>query len=100
MGASAMFALYTYVAPFLQIVTSASDAFVTVAIILIGFGFTFGNWLGGRVANWSLNGATAISLTALAAIMLVAPLTLETPVGAALTLFAWGTAAFAIVPPV
>lgn len=68
--------------------------------MLIGIGFTLGNWLGGRVADWSLEGATAIFLGALAAIMLVAPLTLSTPVGAAVTLFVWGTAAFAIVPPV
>ncbi|MEH6774000.1 MAG: MFS transporter, partial [Cereibacter changlensis] len=59
-----------------------------------------GNWLGGRVADWSLDGATAIFLGALAAIMLVAPLTLGSQIGAAITLFLWGAAAFAIVPPV
>ena len=100
LGASAMFALYTYVAPILETVTGASTSFVTVGLILIGLGFTFGNWLGGRVADWSLDGATMIFLGALAAVMLIAPLTLGTHVGAALTLFAWGTAAFAIVPPV
>lgn len=100
MGASAMFALYTYVAPVLETVTGVSSGFVTFALMLIGIGFTLGNWLGGRVADWSLEGATAIFLGALAAIMLVAPLTLSTPVGAAVTLFVWGTAAFAIVPPV
>lgn len=100
MGASAMFALYTYVAPILQTVTGASDAFVTGALMLIGLGFTLGNWLGGRVADWSLDGALAIFLGALAAIMFVAPWTIVTPLGAALTLLAWGTAAFAIVPPV
>ncbi|PZX54356.1 MFS transporter [Cereibacter changlensis] len=100
LGASAMFALYTYVSPVLTTLAGASDGFVTLALVLIGLGFTFGNWLGGRVADWSLDGATAIFLGALAAIMLVAPLTLGSQIGAAITLFLWGAAAFAIVPPV
>src|SRR5690606_9998815 len=64
MGASAMFALYTYVAPILTKVTGVSDGFVTLALVLIGLGFTIGNWLGGKVADWSLDGATAIFLAA------------------------------------
>lgn len=100
LGASAMFSLYTYVTPILVTLAGASDAFVTAALMLIGLGFTVGNWLGGRVADWSLDGATAIFLGALAAILFVAPMTFGTHVGAALTLFAWGVAAFGIVPPV
>lgn len=100
LGASAMFSLYTYVAPVLTTLAGASEAFITLALVLIGLGFTFGNWLGGRVADWSLDGATAIFLGALAAIMLVAPLFLGSEIGAAATLFFWGAAAFAIVPPV
>ena len=100
LGASAMFALYTYVAPVLTSLAGASDSFVTLALVLIGLGFTVGNWLGGRVVDWSLDGATAIFLGALAAIMLVAPLTLNSQIGAAITVFLWGAAAFAIVPPV
>lgn len=100
LGSSAMFALYTYVAPILTTLAGASDGFVTVALVLVGLGFTLGNWLGGRVADWSLDGATVIFLGALAAIMLVSPLLLGSQVGAAIALFLWGTAAFAIVPPV
>ena len=100
LGASAMFALYTYVAPVLTSLTGASDGFITLALVLIGLGFTFGNWLGGRLADWSLDGATAIFLAGLSVISLLAPLTLGTTLGAAVTLFFWGAAAFAIVPPV
>ncbi|MBL8584634.1 MAG: MFS transporter, partial [Rhizobiaceae bacterium] len=63
-------------------------------------GFTIGNWLGGRLADWSLDGATKIFLLALASIMLVLPLLMSTTGGAALGLLLWGGAAFAIVPPV
>ncbi|MGI6856679.1 MFS transporter [Mesorhizobium sp. 1B3] len=100
MGAGAMFTLYTYVAPILETLTGASDSFVTFGLALIGVGFTIGNWLGGRLADWSLDGATKIFLGALAAIMLVLPLAFGSHAGAAIGLLVWGAAAFAIVPPV
>lgn len=99
-GASAMFTLYTYVAPLLEDLTGASGGFVTLALVLIGLGFTIGNWLGGRVADWSLDGAAAIFLAVLATIMLVIPLVIGSHVGAAVALLIWGGAAFGIVPPV
>ncbi|GAB3121773.1 MFS transporter [Novispirillum itersonii] len=100
LGSSAMFTLYTYVAPLLQTLTQASGLFVTVALVLIGLGFTVGNGVGGRVADWSLDGATALFLGALALIMLAMPLVIGNPAGAAGVLLLWGAAAFAIVPPV
>ncbi|MGO4852989.1 MFS transporter [Phaeovulum sp. W22_SRMD_FR3] len=100
LGASAMFTLYTYVAPLLETLTGASGGFVTLALALIGLGFTLGNGLGGRVADWSLDGATAIFLAALAVIMLVMPLLIGSHAGASVVLLVWGGAAFAIVPPV
>ncbi|WP_028033498.1 MFS transporter [Chelativorans sp. J32] len=100
MGAGAMFTLYTYVAPTLETLTGASGRFVTFGLALIGIGFTIGNWLGGRLADWSLDGATKMFLGALALIMLVLPLAFGSHVGAAVGLLFWGAAAFAIVPPV
>lgn len=100
MGAGAMFTLYTYVAPALTTLTGASDGFVTLGLVLIGVGFTFGNALGGKLADWSLDGATKIFLGALATIMFVLPFLFASHVGAAVGLLVWGAAAFAIVPPV
>jgi DHA1 family inner membrane transport protein len=100
MGAGAMFTLYTYVAPTLTELTGASEGFVTLALVLIGVGFTIGNGLGGRLADWSLDGATRIFLGALALVMLALPFVLSSHVGAAIGLVVWGAAAFAIVPPV
>ena len=100
MGAGAMFTLYTYVVPALETLTHASGSFVTIALALIGVGFTIGNWLGGRLADWSLDGATKIFLAALAATMFVLPLVFGSHAGAAIILLVWGAAAFAIVPPV
>ncbi|SMO44767.1 MFS transporter [Paracoccus laeviglucosivorans] len=100
LGASAMFTLYTYVAPILETLAGASAGFVTLALVLIGLGFTIGNWLGGKLADWSLDGATAIFLAALALIMLAMPFLIGHALTAAIVLPLWGAAAFAIVPPV
>ena len=100
MGFSGTFALYTYVAPLLEDMVGASGAFVTLALALIGIGFTIGNWAGGKLADWSPEGASIIILTAMALIMLAMPVLLTTRLSAAITLLLWGAAAFAIVPPV
>lgn len=100
LGSGAMFALYTYVAPVLAELTQASPGFVALALVLIGIGFTLGNSLGGRLADWSLDGATLLILAALALTMAVLPLLLATQLGAVLGLMVWGATAFGIVPPV
>lgn len=100
LGSGAMFALYTYVAPVLTELTQASPGFVALALVLIGVGFTLGNSLGGRLADWSLDGATLLILGMLALTMAVLPLLLTTQLGAAIGLVVWGAAAFGIVPPV
>lgn len=100
MGAGAMFTLYTYVAPVLENLTGASAGFVTIALVLIGIGFTLGNGLGGRLADWSLDGSTKLFLGALAVIMAALPFVLTSHVGALIGMLVWGAATFAIVPPV
>ncbi|NUT14631.1 MAG: MFS transporter [Cupriavidus sp.] len=100
LGAGAMFTLYTYIAPVLAELTGASGSFVTFALVLIGVGFTIGNHVGGRLADWSLDGAARIVLSALAVIMLVLPFAFAHHVTAALGLLLWGAATFAVVPPV
>lgn len=97
--AAAFFTLYTYVAPVLQNLAGASDNFITLSLVLIGLGLTVGNWLGGRLADWSLDGGTTIGLAALAATMLFMPAMAATPAGAAIILALWAIAAFIIVPP-
>ncbi len=99
MGAGAMFVLYTYVTSVLVEVTHAGPGFITLALALIGVGLTLGNTLGGRLADWSLEGAARASLAVLAMIMVALPFALLSQPGAAIGLAIWGMAAFAIVPP-
>jgi DHA1 family inner membrane transport protein len=100
LGAGAMFTLYTYVSPVLMHLSGATPAFVTAMLALIGIGFTIGNGLGGKLADRSPDGSLMLFLGALAAIMLAFPALVASRTGAAVGLFAWGTATFAIVPPV
>lgn len=99
LGAGAMFTLYTYVAPVLTELTGASNAFIALSLALIGIGFTFGNGIGGRMADWSLDGATRILLAILAVLMFVLPLAIMSHATAALGVLLFGAATFAIVPP-
>jgi MFS transporter, DHA1 family, inner membrane transport protein len=99
LGSSAMFALYTYIAPMLQNLTAASNEFVTLALMLVGVGFTVGNGVGGKLADWSLANAQVLILTALGLFMMLLPVLLTSHLGAAIGLLLWGAAAFAIVPP-
>ncbi len=100
LASSAMFALYTYVAPFLTTITGASPAFVTAMLVLIGLGFSIGNALGGRLADWSVDGTLIGVFLVLIAMMIAMPWLSQTEWGAAIGLVVWGAAAFAMVPPV
>lgn len=99
MSAGAMFTLYTYIAPTLQNITHASPSFITFMLVLIGVGFSIGNHLGGKFADKSLTKTLTGFLLLLMLSMLLFPVLATTPIGAALALVVWGTAAFAVVPP-
>ena len=49
-----MFALYTYIAPSLDVFMQASPQTITLMLVLIGIGFSIGNHLGGKFADLSL----------------------------------------------
>lgn len=100
MGSAALFGVYTYVAPLQRALSGSSDGFITATLVLIGVGFSFGNWFGGKLADGSVDRATMGALGASAAVCLVLPFTLATPFGAGASLLVWGATAFAMVPPV
>jgi DHA1 family inner membrane transport protein len=100
LGSGAMFALYTYINPALKLFTDASPGFITLMLALTGVGFTVGNAIGGKLADVSIE-KTVIGFLLLEAASLAAfPFVAGTQLGAALGLFVWSTAAFALVPPI
>ncbi len=99
LGAGAMFTLYTYISPVLRTITAATPGFVTAMLVLIGVGFSLGNYLGGKLADRSVTGTLKGFLVLLIAIMLAIPFLARSEAGAAISMVVWGAATFAVVPP-
>ncbi|GAC1509648.1 MAG: MFS transporter [Steroidobacteraceae bacterium] len=99
LGSAAMFTVFTYIAPILTDVTQVSSHTVTVALVIYGIGLTIGNYLGGRFADIALRKTLIVTLTALVALLLLFAVTMHSAVPALATIFAWGIATFALVPP-
>jgi DHA1 family inner membrane transport protein len=98
-SASAMFTVFTYIAPILRVEAQAGTAFVTAMLVLYGLGLAIGNWLGGRYADRSLNGTLVASLVAVIVLLSAFTLGMGSEVIAAPLIFLWGIASFALVPP-
>lgn len=81
LGAGAMFTLYTYISPVLNTLTHASSLFITAMLVLIGVGFSLGNYLGGKFADRSVSGTLKGFLLLLMAIMLAIPLLAQSRAG-------------------
>ena len=100
LGSGAMFTVFTYIAAILRDATHVSTSFVTAMLVLYGVGLTLGNWLGGRYADRSLDRTLVVVLVALTALLALFAVTMRWPLPAAVSIFAWGVATFALVPPV
>ncbi|MDP9085388.1 MAG: MFS transporter, partial [Pseudomonadota bacterium] len=99
LGSAAMFTVFTYIAPILTEVTRVSPGFVTAALVVYGIGLTLGNYLGGRFADLALRKTLIVTLVALIGLLLLFAGTMHSPLPALATIFAWGVATFALVPP-
>jgi DHA1 family inner membrane transport protein len=98
-GSSAMFTVFTYIAPILREVTQASLGYVTAMLVIYGLGLTAGNWIGGRYADRSVDRTLIVTLAALAAILVLFSATMHSLWATPAVIFAWGVASFALVPP-
>ncbi|WP_226570108.1 MFS transporter [Mangrovibacter yixingensis] len=99
LGAGAMFTLYTYIAPVLETITGATPGFVTAMLVLVGIGFSIGNYWGGRLADKSVTGTLIGFLVLLIVSMALVPWVGKSHAGAALMMMVWGAATFGVVPP-
>ncbi|WDD95236.1 MFS transporter [Burkholderia sp. FERM BP-3421] len=99
LGFGGVFVVFTYIAPILEDVSGFSPRAVSLILVLFGAGLTIGNTLGGKLADRALMPALMAILVALMAVMAVFAKTSHLPVASAITVFVWGIAAFATVPP-
>lgn len=100
LSSAAMFALYTYINPVLKTFAGATPGEITGLLALVGVGFTVGNTVGGKLADRSVDKTLVGFLLLVAASMVAFPWLATSKLGAAIGLVVWGTAAFALVPPV
>ena len=98
-GSSAMFTVFTYIAPILRDATQASTNFVTVMLVLFGVGLTLGNIWGGRAADRSIDRTLILSLVVLIIVLVAFSVLMRWPVPAAMAILLWGAASLALVPP-
>jgi DHA1 family inner membrane transport protein len=70
-GFGGMFALFSYIAPMVTRVADLGDGAVPVFLLTLGVGMVFGNWVAGRLADWSLKRSLIGAPVALAAALLL-----------------------------
>ncbi|MFJ7566308.1 MFS transporter [Herminiimonas sp. NPDC097707] len=95
---AATFALFTYVAPLLEDVTHLSPQGITWTLFLIGLGLTVGNYIGGRLADWSLGTALTGIFIVLAIVSSIVRWTSPSLIPVEINLFLWAMVSFAAVP--
>ena len=98
LASASLFSVFTYIAPILQDITGVSPHGVTLMLLIFGVGLTVGSILGGKLADSRLL-ASLVGM-ALATVLIVALFsqTSHSVIPAAITLFLWGTTAFALCP--
>jgi len=98
-ASSAMFTVFTYIAPILLERTQASTEFVAGMLVLYGLGLTAGNWLGGRYADRSIDATLIVTLASTVILLLLFSVGMQWHASAAVLIFLWGITSFAVVAP-
>jgi len=99
LGFGGVFTVFTYITPILEQVTGLSPHAVSAVLLLFGVGLTLGNTLGGKLADRALMPTLIGVLASLALILALFAATSHAMVPAIVTIFVWGIAGFATVPP-
>ena len=95
----ALFCVFTYIAPMLELITHVSPHTVTWVLVLFGASITVGNILGGRLGDWKPMPLVLTGLVLLIVIFLVMPLAMPHLVSAAAIVFVWGLVHFCAIAP-
>jgi DHA1 family inner membrane transport protein len=98
LSSAALFCVFTYIAPLLRDVTGISDRAVTGMLLVFGVALTAGSTLGGKLGDRSLEASLRWLLLALVAVFVAMTQAVHGWIPMLLTIFVWGTLAFALVP--
>ena len=98
-ASASLFAVFTYIKPYLTDVSGLSTSAVTWVLLLFGGGMTIGNIIGGRLADWKLMPTVIGTLLMLAVLLLGFAQFGAIAVVAIAVVFLWGLLVFVVVPP-
>jgi DHA1 family inner membrane transport protein len=99
LSSTALFCVFTYIAPILETVTHLSPHAVTYALVVFGVGITLGNLVGGRLGDISQMAVVLGGFSLLIVIFLLMPYTERSMIPAVLMIFVWGTIHFGATSP-
>ena len=95
----ALFCVFTYIAPMLEVVTRLSEHTVTWVLVVFGVGITIGTLAGGRLSDWKQIPTILGGFVLLIAMLLVMPLVMRVPWAMVALVFAWGAVSFGTGAP-
>lgn len=99
LASASLFAVFTYIKPYLMGVSGLSTEAVTWVLLLFGGGMTIGNVIGGRLADWKLM-PTVIGTLAVLIVLFACFARFGATANIAIAIvFLWGMLVFVIVPP-
>ncbi|WP_349865352.1 MFS transporter [Leifsonia sp. WHRI 6310E] len=98
LGFGGMFGAFTYIAYTLTGVSGFAAGAVPWLLILFGLGLFAGNWVGGRLADRSIDRTLLVLLAVLAVVLVGFALVAGMPAPAVIALVLMGAAGFATVP--
>lgn len=99
LGFAGVFTVFTYIAPILTGITGFGIDAVSPILLVFGGGLVIGNLAGGRAADRRLLPALLGSFAALAVVLLLMAVAIESRIAAVLFVGLLGVAGFATVPP-
>ncbi|ALN71430.1 MFS transporter [Aureimonas sp. AU20] len=100
LASSALFTLYTYIAPLLSEVTGIAPERVPYLLLIFGVGMTIGNVVGARLGDWKLMPAIIGMFAAMTAVLVGIYLFAADTVPMLTLLLIWGALVFGLASPI
>lgn len=97
-GFGGFFAVYTYVANTMTDVAGFSASFLPIIVGLYGVGMVVGNYIGGRIADWSVMGSIYLVMGFIAAMLVLYAATVHIQWMALLMIFVIGASGAMLIP--
>ncbi|MEU4740862.1 MFS transporter [Actinosynnema sp. NPDC023658] len=97
----AVFSVFNYIAPLLTRTAGVEGVAISVLLVAYGLGSVLGNWAAGRLTDrFDTRKLLVVLFSGFTVVLATLPLTMVTPVSAAVALFVWGALTWSANPPI